>query len=106
MIRDQVEVILSSPMPPYSSGISTAVNPSSAALRISAAITPGSLALDLVGGGQNLLARKPRRRRRDLPLLLVQILGREYLCGSATLSRKLPPAAATIGKPATVDMRS
>ncbi len=39
-----VELTLSIPSPPYSSGTSTAVNPSSAALRSIAAIAPGSLA--------------------------------------------------------------
>ena len=91
-----VELILSMPMPPYSSGMSTAVNPSSAAFRIS---RQGARLFGLDGRGarQYLLAGKLLGGRGDLALFLVQVFrGKDFGRGAGS-SRKPPPAAATIG---------
>ncbi len=52
VIGDHRRGTLSIPMPPYSSGISTDVNPSSLAFRIMAGKTPGSLASIAVAAGK------------------------------------------------------
>ena len=78
-----VEVILSMPMPPYSSGISTEVKPSSAALRIRSAHDARLLGLNGGDCGKNLFAGKLGGRGGNLALLLVQIFRGKDLGGGA-----------------------
>src|SRR5271166_1030502 len=100
-----VEVVLSMPTPPYSSGMSTEVNPSSAALRSSDFRTPGSLA--------SMAAVKGRISSRANRAAVSAICrcssfrssGVKTSAGVRDLSRKLPPAAATIGEAVSVDIR-
>src|ERR1035437_7271512 len=99
-----VEVILSMPMPPYSSGISTEAKPSSPALRISPAKTPGCLA--------SLAAALGRISSRANCAAVVAIWrcssfrssGVKISAGVRVSSRKLPPAAAIMGEVESVDM--
>ncbi len=88
MIGDHVEVVLSIPMPPYSSGMSTEVNPSSAGLAQQSRQHPRLLGLDVRGGGQDLVAGKLGRGGRDLALLFVQVLRSEDLGWAAGLKQK------------------
>ena len=74
------------------------MSPSSAALRSSPAIAPGFLASMSSGGRQNLFACKAGRRGGNLPLLLVQVFRGKDSRRVRDSSRKLPPAAATIGE--------
>ena len=77
-----VELTLSRPMPPYSSGMSTDAKPRSAALRMRPARTPGSLA-SMARGRLNLLAGEAGRRGSNLALLLVEVFRGEDFGGGA-----------------------
>ena len=83
-----VELTLSIPRPPYSSGTSTAVNPSSAALRSSRRHRARLFSLDRRNARQNLLARESLRRRRNLPLLLAQVFRSENLIRRARFDQE------------------
>ena len=92
-----VELTLSIPRPPYSSGTSTAVNPSSAALRSIAAIAPGSFASIAAMRGKI----SSRANRSAVAAICrcssLRSSGVKTSSGVRDSIRKLPPAAATIG---------
>ena len=99
-----VEVILSMPMPPYSSGISTEAKPSSPALRISACSTPGCLAsmaaaLGKISSRANCAAVVATCRCSSF-----RSSGVKISAGVRVSSRKLPPAAATMGEGLNADI--
>ena len=75
-------------MPPYSSGISTEVKPSSAALASNPRITPGSFASMASTAGVNFFTGKLRGGSGDLALLVRQVLGSKHLCRCAGFDEK------------------
>ncbi len=99
-----VELTLSIPRPPYSSGTSTAVNPSSAALRSTAAIAPGSFASIAVTRGKI----SSRANRSAVAAICrcssLRSSGVKTSSGVRDSIRKLPPAAATIGDEVTASI--
>src|ERR1035437_1674807 len=99
-----VEGVLPLPIPPYSSGMSTEANPSSPAFRISPAKTPGCLAsmaaaLGRISSRANCAAVAAIWRCSSF-----RSSGVKTSAGVRVSSRKLPPAAATMGEVESVDM--
>ena len=91
----KVDEILSIPIPPYSSGMSTPVNPSSPAFLSVAARTPGSLASIAATEGR-ISSRANRAAVAAICLCSsFKSSGVNTSPGVRVSSRKLPPAAAT-----------
>ncbi len=92
-----VELSLSRPMPPYSSGMSTAVKPNSAALRNNSTIAPGSLASMAATRGRISSRAKRAAVAAIWRCSSFRSSGVRISLGVRVSSRKLPPAAAAMG---------
>ena len=99
-----VEVVLSIPRPPYSSGISTEAKPSSAALRISEASTPGFLASISAATGKISSRANCAAVATICRCSSFRSSGVKISAGVRVSSRKLPPAAATTEEEVEADI--
>ena len=99
-----MELTLSSPMPPYSSGMSTAAKPSSAALRSSVSIAPGSLASMAATRGRISSRAKRAAVAAICRCSSLRSSGVKTSAGVRVSSKKLPPAAAAMGDGTMVDI--